>query len=143
MALVLCACGGAKAAAPTPTPSGALKQFADRVHAVCDRHWPALSRIAPRIARAESVRDPAYDDLASGMKRMFDELRAIPKPPSDRRAPRLIAAYGDIVTDLTFAADGDEQYARDAIAAGAKAQRIAKSIGVTRCTTGLANRSGG
>jgi hypothetical protein len=142
-ALILCGCGGAKAAAPTPAPSGELQQFVQRANTVCERHWPALSKIAPRIVQAKSLRDPAYDDLATGMQRMFDELRVIPKPPGDRRAPRLIAAYGDIVTDLTFAADGDEQYARDAIAAGAKAQRIAKSIGVTRCTTGLANRSGG
>jgi hypothetical protein len=150
-ALVLCGCGGAKAAAPTPSPSGPLKQFAARANAVCDRHWPALSKIAPRIVRAESLRDAAYDDLATGMKRMFDDLRVIPKPPGDRRPPRLIAAYGEVVTDLRFAVDssrddaGDvgEQYAREAIAAGAKAQRIAASIGVTRCTTGLAKRSGG
>jgi hypothetical protein len=153
MALALCGCGGAKAAAhPTPTPrSAALQEFAQRANAVCDRHWPALSRIAPRIARAESLRDTAYDDLATGMQRMFDDLRVIPKPPGDRRPPRLIAAYGDIVTDLRFAVDdsrgdaGDvgEQYAREAIAAAAKAQRIASSIGVTRCTTGLADRKGG
>jgi hypothetical protein len=146
VALALCGCGGAKASAPTPSPSGALKQFAARANAVCDRHWPALSRIAPRIARAESLRDPAYNELATGMARMFDDLRNIPKPPGDKRAPRLIAAYGEIATDLWSAVGGGdvgEQYAREAIAAGAKAQRIAKSIGVTRCTTGLANRSGG
>jgi hypothetical protein len=148
VALGLCGCGGAKAAAPAPTPSAALKQFAVRANAACDRHWPALTKIAPGIAGAESFGDAAYNDLANEMQSMFDDLRAIPKPPGDTRPTRLVATYGDIAYDLGQMVGNDspgvgEKYVRKAFADGAKARRIAAPIGVTRCTTGLADRKGG
>ncbi|NUT54914.1 MAG: hypothetical protein HOQ03_02880 [Thermoleophilia bacterium] len=153
---LLAGCDTDRRRTPAATPAETRSSgWVEAANDACRRQVPAIERAGEPIPRAvERARRGAPGGWktvakhmrrqADGLSRLYEDLKAIPRPRDDRRIRRFLYLYANVAGSSFRAVDGmlydravAEQYVADSNAAGEKAHAVARELGTEACTSWL------